>query len=116
MLSYSVSISYVTVHNLLDYDVYTCFCVDLCCINLYRLKAVTGVKVFAVLLSDCIVGAVLAMTHTRTHARTHAHTHTQTHIQEQFVLFKLIKYFSGFLETISVVQKLAKLLVKVFPV
>ena len=88
MLSYSVSISYVTVHNLLDYDVYTCFCVDLCCINLYRLKAVIGVKVFAVLLSDCIVGAVLAMTHTRTHAHT------------QFALFKLIKHFSVFVKTI----------------
>ena len=63
MLSCSVSISYVTVHNLLDYDVYSYFCVDLCCINLYRLKAIIGVEVFAVLLSDCIVGFVLAMTH-----------------------------------------------------
>ena len=58
MLSYSVSISYVTVHNLLDYDVYSCFCGDLCCINLYHLKAITGVEVFTVLFSDCIVGGV----------------------------------------------------------
>ena len=42
---------------------YSCFCVDLCCINLYRLKAITRVEVFAVLLSDCIVGDVLAMTY-----------------------------------------------------
>ena len=52
MLSYSFSISYVKVYNLLDYDVYSYFCVDLCCINLYRLKAITGVEVSAVLLSD----------------------------------------------------------------
>ena len=41
----------------------SCFCVDLCCINLYRLKAVTRVEVFAVLFSDRIVGGVLAMTY-----------------------------------------------------
>ena len=41
---------------------YSCFCVDLCCINLYRFKAITGVEVVIVLLSDCIVGGVLAMT------------------------------------------------------
>ena len=58
ILSYFVSISYVRVHNLLDCDVYSCFCVDLCCINLYRLKAITGVEVFTVLVSDCRVGMV----------------------------------------------------------
>ena len=41
---------------------YSCFCVDLCCINLYHLKAITGVEMFPVLLSDCIVGGVLAIT------------------------------------------------------
>ena len=41
---------------------YSCFCVHLCYINLYRLKAITGVEVFVVLLSDFIIGGVVVMT------------------------------------------------------